>query len=177
MEELFELRTYIEGGRYADALVLLGEMEEMSREDKINKIESFVDVLLIHLIKRHAEKRATRSWEASIHNSLRQIEKTNKRRKAGGHYLTESELGESVEESYHPSLKYASLEAFGGAFDEAGLARKVDESQIKKESLELILKAQQAPKRRTKRHEEVTLNIREPWDEGKELTEYIPPVS
>jgi len=70
MEELFELRTYIEGGRYADALVLLGEMEEMSREDKINKI--------------------------------------------------------------------------------AGLARKVDESQIKKEALELILKAQQAPKRRTK---------------------------
>ena len=43
MEELFELRTHIEKGRYAEALVLLGEMEEMSREDKINKIESFLN--------------------------------------------------------------------------------------------------------------------------------------
>ncbi|QTA87312.1 DUF29 family protein [Desulfonema magnum] len=148
MEELFELRTHIEAGRYAEALALLGEMEEMGREDKINKIESFLDVLLIHLIKKHAEKRTTRSWEASIHNSLRQIKKTNKRRKAGGYYLSESELRESVDESYYPSLKYASLEAFGGAFDEAGLARKVDESQIKKEALELILKTQQDSKKR-----------------------------
>jgi len=147
MEELFELRTHIEEGRYADALVLLGEMEEMSREDKINKIESFLDVLLIHLIKQHAEKRTTRSWDASVHNALRQIEKTNKRRKAGGHYLSESELRESVEESYRASLKYASVEAFGGAFDEMELARKVDESQIKRETLELILKAQALKKR------------------------------
>ena len=33
MEELFELRSCIEEGRYADALVLIGEMEEMSRDD------------------------------------------------------------------------------------------------------------------------------------------------
>jgi len=61
MEELYELRSYIEQGRYADALVLLGEMEEMSRDDKINKVGSFLEILLLHLIKRHAEKRTTRS--------------------------------------------------------------------------------------------------------------------
>ncbi|MDM8541724.1 DUF29 family protein [Desulfococcaceae bacterium HSG9] len=142
MEELFELRTHIEKGRYADALVLLGEMEEMSREDKINKIESFLDVLLIHLIKQQAEKRTTRSWNASVHNASRQIEKTNKRRKAGGYYLSENELKASIEESYQASLKYASVEAFGGAFDEAELARMVDESQIKAQAWEMILKNQ-----------------------------------
>ncbi len=142
MEELFELRTHIETGHYAEALVLLGEMEEMSREDKINKIESFLDVLLIHLIKQQAEKRTTRSWNASIHNALRQIEKTNKRRKSGGYYLSEDELKASIEESYQASLKYASVEAFGGAFDETELARMVDESKIKQEALELILKNQ-----------------------------------
>jgi len=142
MEELFELRTHIEKGRYADALVLLGEMEEMSREDKINKIESFLDILLIHLIKQHAEKRTNRSWNASVYNALRQIEKINKKRKSGGYYLNADELYASVDESYQASLKYASLEAFGGAFDETELARMVDESQIKKEALELILKNQ-----------------------------------
>ncbi|MDM8556127.1 DUF29 family protein [Desulfococcaceae bacterium HSG7] len=142
MEELFELRTHIEKGRYADALVLLGEMEEMSREDKINKIESFLDVLLIHLIKQQAEKRTTRFWNASVHNASRQIEKTNKRRKAGGYYLSEDELKASIEESYQASLKYASVEAFGGAFDETELARMVDESQIKAQAWEMILKNQ-----------------------------------
>jgi len=142
MEELFELRTHIEKGRYAEALVLLGEMEEMSREDKINKIESFLDILLIHLIKQHAEKRKTRSWNASVYNALRQIEKINKKRKSGGYYLNADELNASVEESYRASLKYASVEAFGGAFDETELARMVDEPQIKKEALELILKNQ-----------------------------------
>ncbi len=34
MEELFALRTYIEQGQYDDALTLLGEMEEMSKDDK-----------------------------------------------------------------------------------------------------------------------------------------------
>lgn len=142
MEELFELRTHIEKGRYAEALVLLGEMEEMSREDKINKIESFLDILLIHLIRQHAEKRTARSWNASVHNELRQIEKINKKRKSGGCYLSEDELSASVEESYQASLKYASLEAFGGAFDESELARMVDGSQIKRQAMELILKKQ-----------------------------------
>ncbi|MEE4358686.1 MAG: DUF29 family protein [Desulfococcaceae bacterium] len=142
MEELFELREHIEKGRYPEALLLLGEMEEMSKEDKINKIESFLDILLIHLIKQHAEKRTNRSWNASIYNALRQIEKINKRRKSGGYYLSKDELKESLEESYPASLKYASLEAFGGAYDEMELAQKVDEFRIKQEALEMILKNQ-----------------------------------
>ncbi len=61
MEELFELRTCLEQGRYTDAMALLGEMEEMSKDDKINKVQSFTIVLLLHLIKKDAQKRTTRS--------------------------------------------------------------------------------------------------------------------
>lgn len=138
MEELFELRAHIEGGRYADALYLLGDMEEMSRDDKINKIESYLDILLLHIIKEHAENRSTRSWKASIYNAVRQIIKTNKRRKSGGYYLTREDLKESVEECFQASLKYASVEAFGGAFDETEIAGKVNADQIKKQALEMI---------------------------------------
>jgi len=66
MEELFELRTAIEEQRYADALILLGEMEKMNKDDKLNKIDSFAIILLLHLIKRQAEQRTTRSWDLSI---------------------------------------------------------------------------------------------------------------
>jgi len=59
MEELQELRHYIEERRYADALALVDELEEMSRDDKVNRIDSFAQILLLQLIKQGAEKRTT----------------------------------------------------------------------------------------------------------------------
>lgn len=138
MEELFQLRSFIEQGNYDEALTLIGEMEEMSRDDKISKIESFLDILLLHLIKKHAEKRSTRSWEGSVRNAVDMITRTNKRRKAGGYYLTTDELRDAVEESWNTALRKASFEAFEGGYDESELARMIDDRQVKKEALDLI---------------------------------------
>jgi len=142
MEELLELREHIEHGRYASALVLIGEMEEMSRDDKINKIGSFLTILLLHLIKQHAEQRSTRSWDVSIRNSVRQIIFTNKRRKAGGYYLSNEELRQAVEDWYAVALSHASLEAFEGRYAPEELGSLVEESAIAEEALGLILEAQ-----------------------------------
>ena len=140
MEELYELKNHIEQGRYDDALALIGEMEEMSRDDKINKIESYMEILLIHLIKQHAERRSTRSWEKSIRNSLEAIKRTNKRRKAGGHYLDADELRSALDEVFQNALYNASFEAFEGVFTESELSGKVDEDEIKREAWDSILK-------------------------------------
>lgn len=142
MEELQELRTFIEQGRYPEALVLLGEMEEMSRDDKINKVESYLLILLLHLIKQQAEKRSSRSWEISIQNSIRDIVRSNKRRKAGGYYLEVDELEQALDEVYGNALRLASLEAFEGRYDPPELAELVDETQIKEQALRMILEAQ-----------------------------------
>jgi hypothetical protein len=139
MEELLELRAHIEQGRYTEALALIGEMEEMSRDDKINKIEGFLHILLVHLIKQHAEQRSTRSWEVSIKNTVDGVNRVNKRRKAGGYYLTRDELKESIDEIYPTSLRQASLEAFEGRYDDSELATKIDEHKIKKEALQKVL--------------------------------------
>mgnify|MGYP001593534565 CR=1 FL=1 len=90
MEELLELRQYIEQQQYTEALDLIAEMEEMSREDKIHKIYSFAEILLLHCIKQAAEQRTTRSWELSMRNAARHIARVNTRRKAGGTYMEES---------------------------------------------------------------------------------------
>jgi hypothetical protein len=140
MEELFELRNHIEKGRYAEALALIGEMEEMSRDDKINKIESFLQILLLHLIKQHAEQRTTRSWEVSIDNAADGVRRVNKRRKAGGYYLSKDELKESIEEIYPASLRQASLETFAGRYSANELAAKIDGEQIKARALEIVIK-------------------------------------
>jgi len=142
MEELFELRTAIEEQRYADALILLGEMEEMSKDDKLNKIDSFAIILLLHLIKQHAEQRTTRSWDFSIHNAVRQIRQINKRRKLGGYYLKPEELQDCITEAYPTALKMAALEAFEGQFSEEQLAEKVKQTEIEKQAYELIFSDQ-----------------------------------
>lgn len=138
VEELFELREHLEHGRYVEALAVIDEMEEMSRDDKINKIESFMEILLIHLIKQNAEKRSTRSWDVSIRNAVQKIHLTNKRRKAGGSYLSMDELKEALEEAWQMALPRASLETFEGRYDAAELGRMVDKEHLIEQSMELI---------------------------------------
>ena len=138
MEELLELRSYVEQQRYTEALALIAEMEEMSREDKINKIYSYTEILLLHLIKQEAEKRTTRSWELSLRNAVRQIVRVNKRQKSGGTYLGESDLREIIAEAYQPALERAALEAFEGRYDDQELGQQVNREKIEQKALELI---------------------------------------
>lgn len=138
MEELAELRMLLVKQCYPEALLLLGEMEEMARDDKANKIESFVQLVLLHLIKQQAEKRNTRSWDISIFNSRRNIERVNKRRKAGGNYLSPEEILELIEEGYPDALNYAALETLEGQHSPRQLAALVDAATVKAEAFRLI---------------------------------------
>jgi hypothetical protein len=138
MEELDELRHYITAGKYQDALLLLDEMEDMSRDDKINRITSFMEVLLVHLIKQVAEQRTTRSWEVSIRNALRQIGRINKRRKAGGWYLNNDELADALAEAYESALDSASLEVFEGRYTAAELTSMVAREEILARAFEQV---------------------------------------
>ncbi len=138
MEELLQLRDHLEHQRYAEAMDLLGEMEEMSRDDKINKIHSFLIVLLLHLIKQFAEKRTTRSWDLSIRNATAQISRINKRRKAKGYYLDIETLRETISDAYPLALARAALEAFEGTYSEQTLGEMVDQAAIEAQALALI---------------------------------------
>ncbi len=138
MEELIELRSLIQKGDTQSALMLIDELEEMSKDDKINKIQSYAVILLLHLIKQSAEQRSTSSWDVSIRNSIFSIQRTNKRRKSGGNYLSDRELKEILEEAYDRALDNARLEAFGGAYDAIALNKMVDQSEILKRAMQLI---------------------------------------
>ena len=155
MEELLTLRKYIEEKNYLKALELVGELEEMSKEDKLNKIYSYAVILLVHLIKQQAEKRITRSWDVSIDNSVREIKRTNKRRnavlgvspmsdcdkkrrKSGGYYASQEELIETIDEAFEAAIKRAALEAFEGKHDHDELQQMIDVSGVKQAAFNLI---------------------------------------
>ncbi|MEI6331653.1 MAG: DUF29 family protein [Pseudanabaena sp. ELA645] len=139
MEELLELKEFLVSGDIPQALLWVEEMTEMSKDDKLNKISSFAKVLLLHLIKRSAEARTTRSWDASVENAIYEIQKTNRRRKAGGTYLLLTELREAVAESYRVALSGAAAEAFGGCYTVTQLETMVDRTKIIDEAIALVL--------------------------------------
>jgi len=134
-----ELKELLKRGKVADALVLVEELEEMSKSDKLNKIFSYGIILLLHLIKKVAEKRTTKSWETSIFNAVTQIQRTNKRHKAKGNYLTEEELVETLQDAYESALRSAALEAFEGIYDFEEIAKMVKEDDMITMAMDLIL--------------------------------------
>jgi hypothetical protein len=138
MEELITLRKYIEEKDYIKALELVAQLEEMSKEDKLNKIYSYAVILLVHLIKQQAEQRTTRSWDVSINNSVREIKRTNKRRKSGGYYASQDELIETIDEAFEAALERAALEVFEGRHDRDELTHMIDAKKVKKIALTLI---------------------------------------
>ena len=138
MEELLELKGFLLNGNIADALLLVEEMTEMSKDDKLNRISSFAKILLLHLIKRQSEGRTTRSWDASIENAVYEIQKTNRRRKAGGNYLTSDELREAIDDAYRVALSAAAAEAFGGCYTVAQLGAMVDREVIIDQAMVLV---------------------------------------
>lgn len=138
MEELLELKGFLLSGNIADALLLVEEMTEMSKDDKLNRISSFAKILLLHLIKRQAEGRTTRSWDVSIENAIYEIQKTNRRRKARGNYLTLEELREAINDAYRVALSGAAVEAFEGCYSAAQLAEMLDREAIINQAIALI---------------------------------------
>ncbi|QOV21581.1 DUF29 family protein [Anabaenopsis elenkinii] len=141
MEELLELKGLLLQGDISGALAIVEDLEEMSRDDKINNICSYAKILLLHLIKQQAENRTTRSWDVSIRNSALEIQRKNKRRKAGGYYLQPTELRLCLEDSYEQALNAASLEVAEGIYDIESLEKMVDRQEIIDLGLSLILAA------------------------------------
>ncbi|MEB3180800.1 MAG: DUF29 family protein [Nostocaceae cyanobacterium] len=139
MEELLTLKQLLHQGKIPEALELVEELEEMSKSDKLNKIFSYGIILLLHLIKKAAEHRTTKSWETSIFNAVTQIQRTNKRHKTKGTYFSEAELEESLQDAYESALKNAALEAFEGIYEAEELGSMVNREAIIKMAMDLIL--------------------------------------
>ncbi len=144
MEEIWELRQALEADDVQAALALVDEMEEMSRDDKIQKIASYMRVLLAHKIKQAVEDRSTKSWEVSIRHTLRQIAAVNKRRKAGGCYLNDDELSALLDEVYESALDWASLEAHEGIYNTDDLTAMHDRETVLADAFARIREMQQS---------------------------------
>lgn len=138
MEEILELKELLLKGDLKGSLSLVEDLEEMGIKAIIKTVRSYGIILLIHLIKQQAEKRTTRSWDVSIRNSVREIQRENKRRKAKGYYLNSEELKQILQEAYLNAIDRASLEVEEGHYEPQELEKLVDQEEIIERAFSLI---------------------------------------
>jgi hypothetical protein len=138
MEELLELKALLLKGDIKGSLAIVEELEDMSKNGIISTIRSYAVILLLHLIKQQAENRTTRSWDVSIRNSVREIQRQNKRRKAAGYYLSDEELTETLNDAYLNALDAASLEVESGRYQSEQLEAIIDKNKLISDALLLI---------------------------------------
>jgi hypothetical protein len=136
MEELLELKEKLIKGDIEAAIALCDELETMSRQDKINILESFLVVLLVHLIKIQVEQRITPSWYKSIRNSLLEIKDRNKLGKKS-HYILQGQWEEHFESKLYRAIIKASEEIFGGIKIEE-LKARINYDALKRQTLEVL---------------------------------------
>ncbi len=129
-QELIDLRASILEGRYADALAIVDELEGMSKQAVLRNIESFIDRILIHLIKNQIGQRLTNSWAASIRDSVREIYKLNLKENKKSYYINSDEWEEVIEDEIEAAIATASVEVADGAYTPCELLEMVDRSQI-----------------------------------------------
>ena len=128
MEEILELKDCLLNQKYDRAFDIVEDLEAMGRQDKINNLESFLVILLIHVIKIQVEKRVTRSWKNSISNSLLAIQKRNRLGKKS-HYIKQHNWDEYILECQFEAVLGAAKECFEG-IDYQELEKLVDFEQL-----------------------------------------------
>ncbi|QYX30433.1 DUF29 family protein [Sphaerospermopsis torques-reginae] len=129
-QELIDLRNSILAGRYEDALAIVDELEGMSKQAILRNIQSFLRVLLIHLIKNQIEQRLTNSWVVSIRNALVEIKKINLKENKKSYYINKDEWENYLEEEIELAIGDASVEVLNGIYTEFQLAEIVDKNNI-----------------------------------------------
>lgn len=138
MEELLELKALLLKGDIKGSLAIVEDLEDMSKNGIISTIRGYAVILLLHLIKQQAENRTTRSWDVSIRNSVREIQRQNKRRKAAGYYLSDEELTDTLNDAYLNALDAASLEVESGRYQSEQIEALIDKNKLISAALLLI---------------------------------------
>ena len=138
MEELLELKALLLKGDIKGSLAIVEELEDMSKNGIISTIRGYAVILLLHLIKQQAENRTTRSWDVSIRNSVREIQRQNKRRKAAGYYLSDEELTDTLNDAYLNALDAASLEVESGRSQSEQIEAIIDKNKLISDAFLLI---------------------------------------
>jgi len=138
-QELIDLKNSILEVRYADALVIVDELEGMSKQAILSNIEAYLNILLIHLIKNQIEQRLTGSWVNSTRNSIKQIKKLNIKDNKKYYYINQDEWEIFIEEEViEDAIADANIEVLNGKYTRSQLSAIIDRNHILNTAAEFL---------------------------------------
>ncbi|GET43052.1 DUF29 family protein [Microseira wollei] len=137
-QEIIDLKKSILEGRYADALLIVEELEGMSKKAILRQIKSCLRIVLIHLIKNQIEQRLTNSWASSIRNSIREIQDLNLKENQTSYYISLDEWVTWIEDEIEAAIRDASNEVMNGTYSPFQLLEIVDKSLIINQAQQLL---------------------------------------
>ncbi|MFB2921874.1 MULTISPECIES: DUF29 family protein [Aerosakkonema] len=137
-QELTDLRNCILEKRYEDALILIDELEGMSRQAILRNIQSFLDRMTIHLIKNQIEQRLTNSWVASISDSIVQIKRLNLKENKTSYYVKADEWELMLEEAIANAIRPASAELLNGRLKPSQVSQMLDNAKLMAKAKQLL---------------------------------------
>ncbi len=129
-QELTDLRQRILSGQYTEALLIIDDLDEMSRKTTLRNIRSYLVRLLSHLIKNQLEQRLTNSWAASIRHSIREIQDLNEQANQKSYYLQPDDWPPYLEDAFEDALYEAAAEVFEGQHTPFELGKKINQAEI-----------------------------------------------
>ncbi|NEQ85841.1 MAG: DUF29 family protein [Moorea sp. SIO2I5] len=137
-QELIDLRISILEGRYADALAIVDELEQMTKRATLHQIESYLNKALINLIKNQVEERLTNSWAASIRDFIREIQKLNLKDNQKTYTINADQWESLIDNELEAAISTASVEVLNGAYTPAQLSKLVDRAQLRQTTQDLL---------------------------------------
>ncbi len=137
-QELTDIRTCILSGRYDEALMLVDELEGMSKKAILQNIESFLVKMLVHLIKNVVEKKMNNSWYASIRDSLLKIQSLNLKENKTSYYIKQDEWGDYLEMAFADAIAIGSGEVLDGQLTPFKLENLVDKTAVFRGATQLL---------------------------------------
>ena len=137
-QELIDLRISILEGRYADALAIVDDLEQMSKRTTLHQIESYLNKALINLIKNQVEERLANSWAASIRDFIREIQKLNLKDNQKTYTINADQWELLIDNELEAAISTASVEVLNGAYTPAQLSKLVDRAQLRQTTQDLL---------------------------------------
>ena len=102
----------------------------MSKEQILQKIESFLVGLLVHLIKNHVEQRLTNSWAASMLDSVIKIQRLNLKTNKTSYYINQADWDAYLEDAFEDAIFEACIEVSEGAYKPRQLKEVVNKTEV-----------------------------------------------
>lgn len=130
IQELIDLRQSIIEGRTDNALEIIDDLESMSQEHILQKIESFLVGLLVHLIKNNVEQRLTNYCVASMRHSLLKIQRLNLKANQTSYYINQADWDVYLEDAFEDAIFEACIEVSEGAYKPRQLKEVVEKNEV-----------------------------------------------